>query len=177
MPKTNFRKNSDSRPIIPFYRRTPKSWGDEITRSVSSRDIVDGYIKAFDPDYIVPIGDIKLDGLMINEDRIIKYGDLIAGVKEDGTPGYGIGMFEILRYFYNKEVKFVRNEPLRTVFPNIGGRYKEFCLASLGCYQRALMLMWWKTLMAQYTFSGLLYLLIATWIICLRITYFQDDYQ
>ncbi|OXU14433.1 hypothetical protein [Sedimentisphaera salicampi] len=119
-------------PIIPFYRRTPKIWGDKFTRNVTAKNIVEGYIKAFDPDFIVPIGDIKIDDHRFSEEKIISPDKIISGFKDDGTPRYGIGVFELLKHIYEKEIKFVRKEPLQILFPTISSKFKVFLSSFFG---------------------------------------------
>ena len=109
-------------PIIPFYRRTPKIWGDRFTRNITGKNIVEGYIKAFDPDFIVPIGDLKIDDHQIPEEKIISPNEIISGLDDDGTPRYGVGIFEILHHIYKKEIKFLRKEPLQILFPIISSK-------------------------------------------------------
>lgn len=119
-------------PIIPFYYRTPKVWGDKFSRNVTGKNIVEGYIKAFDPDFFVPIGDIRFDGYQIPDEKIIQPDELISGIEDDGTPCYGIGIFEILRHVYKKEFKFIRKEPLQIFFPNISSQFKLFLASIFG---------------------------------------------
>jgi hypothetical protein len=119
-------------PIIPFYYRTPKVWGDKSSRNVTGKNIVEGYIKAFDPDFFVPIGNIRFDGYQIPDEKIIQPDEIISGIEDDGTPCYGIGIFEILRHVYKKEFKFIRKEPLQIFFPNISSQFKLFLASIFG---------------------------------------------
>lgn len=119
-------------PIIPFYRRTPKAWGDKFARNVTGEKIVEGYIKAFDPDFIVPIGDINNDGYQVSDEKIIQPNEIISGIEDDGTPRYGVGIFEILRHLYKKEMKFIRKEPLQIIFPKINPQFKLFLSSFFG---------------------------------------------
>ncbi len=125
-------------PIIPFYRRTPKVWGDKLSRNVTGKNIVEGYIKAFDPDLFVPIGNIKLDGYKIPDEKIIQPDEIISGIEDDGTPCYGIGIFEILHHIYKKEFKFIRKEPLQIFFPNISSKFKLFLASIFGVLPKSI---------------------------------------
>lgn len=125
-------------PIIPFYHRVPKVWGDKYSRNVIGKNIVRGYIKAFDPDFIVPVGSIKLDGYQIPDEKIIKPDEIVSGVEDDGTPRYGIGIFEILHHIYKKEFKFIRKEPLQVFFPNISSQFKLFLASIFGTLPKSI---------------------------------------
>jgi hypothetical protein len=119
-------------PIIPFYRRIPKIWTDKFSKNINAKNIVEGYLKAFDPDFIVPICDIKIDARLIPKEKIINPLEIISGIEDDGTPRYGIGIFEILRYFYKNELKFLRKEPLEILFPQISSPAKLFLASFFG---------------------------------------------
>ena len=125
-------------PIIPFYRRTPKVWGDKFSRNVTGKNIVEGYVKAFDPDFFVPIGNLKFDGYQIPDEKIIQPDEIISGIEDDGTPRYGIGIFEILHHIYKKEFKFIRKEPLQIFFPNISSKFKLFLASIFGVLPKSI---------------------------------------
>lgn len=125
-------------PIIPFYRRIPKIWGDKFTRIITGRNIVGGYIKAFDPDFVVPIGDINIDNHQIPDEKVINPDEIISGFEDDGTPCYGIGIFEILNHIYEREIKFVRKEPLQILFPKISSKFKIFLTSFFGSLPRTI---------------------------------------
>ena len=40
-------------PIIPIYSRMPKTWGDGPIKPPKAKEVISGYIEAFDPDVIV----------------------------------------------------------------------------------------------------------------------------
>jgi hypothetical protein len=41
-------------PIIPAFRRIPSRWADR--ESLTSNKLIEGYLDAFDPDYVVKVG-------------------------------------------------------------------------------------------------------------------------
>ena len=119
-------------PIIPTFYRIPKVWQDRTLRNLNSKKILAGYLNAYDPDYVVPVGkcaDLTLD---IGNRQVITSSEILDGVEEDGTPSYGIGLFEILRYFIYKELKFIRSEPLDICLPNLGKPFRPFMASIFG---------------------------------------------
>jgi hypothetical protein len=50
-------------PIVPVYRRTPKKWQSKFERT-TAREVSEGLVRAFDPDYVVLTG--KYLNLTIN---------------------------------------------------------------------------------------------------------------
>lgn len=119
-------------PIIPIFKRIPKAWQDRPFRDLNSKKILSGYLDAYDPDYVVPIGKCPNSPLDVGNRQVISSAEILAGVEKDGTPKYGIGLFEVLRYFIDKELKFVRKEPLDVCLPNFGKRYGLFMASVFG---------------------------------------------
>jgi hypothetical protein len=47
-------------PIIPAYERTPKVWKPhKVRRLIRPDQIIEGYLDAFDPDFVIPIGNCE----------------------------------------------------------------------------------------------------------------------
>ena len=95
-----------------------------------AKSISEGMLQAFDPDYIVLTGTYSQSTVDIGHRKAIHSSEILQGVEIDGTPKYGIGLFEPLQYFAQKELKFVRREPLAIRLPEFG----RCCIqASSGC--------------------------------------------
>lgn len=101
-------------PIIPCPKRLSKKWADN--HSVfkrTSKEIVKGYIDAFDPDFIVPLGDCKKDDFSwINRERIDDK-KIDEKTTKMGDVGYGVSFYEVLHDFYDNEFRFVRKHPIK----------------------------------------------------------------
>jgi hypothetical protein len=119
-------------PIIPFFKRIPRSWQDRLNKDLNSRQILAGYLDAYDPDYIVPIGKAADFTYHKGNKKIVAASEILTGVEKEGTPKYGIGLFEIVRYFANKELKFLRREPLDMCLPNLGENFDVFMASVFG---------------------------------------------
>ncbi|MFA4905430.1 MAG: hypothetical protein WC645_02880 [Candidatus Margulisiibacteriota bacterium] len=106
-------------PIIPVLKRVPALWKKN-DRSINFRSnaksITLGYIDTFDPDYFVSIGKCDIKHLGLDKERVISANEILENIDSDGTPSYGIGLFEILNYFIDKELKFTRRQPLNICF-------------------------------------------------------------
>jgi len=118
-------------PIVPIYGRTPKKWQSKFERT-TAREVSEGLIRAFDPDYVVLTG--KYSNLTINVGHrdVIKAPDVLGKVEEDGTPGYGIGLFEVLSHLIRKELRFVRRTPLDVRIPSFAGSGSLFLASVFG---------------------------------------------
>jgi hypothetical protein len=102
-------------PIIPVLKRRPKVWRDRISNTPIGAHLVSGYLDAFDPDFVVTVGDCSAAGIDVGNREVIGVSTILDGADKDGTPQYAIGMFEIVRDFIRKEMRFVRRESLDVI--------------------------------------------------------------
>lgn len=100
-------------PIIPVFSRAPKIWKKGgLASHHKGKDILAGYLEAFNPDYVVPIGRCANKKFDVGNREIISLSEILSDIDEDGTPQYGVGLFEILSDFYSKELKYKRKKPV-----------------------------------------------------------------
>jgi len=125
-------------PIIPTFKRVPKGWKDRPFRNLKSKEILAGYLDAYDPDYVVPVGKCCGRTFDVGNRQVISSSEILTGVEEDGTPKYGIGIFEILRYFISKELRFLRREPLDICLPDFGRPYRLFMASVFGSFSESI---------------------------------------
>ena len=114
---TSFLWGGTFNPILPFFRRLPKSWKLSVPRNVTASAVLDGYLDAFDPDLVVTVGSLESVGGPFRGRDLIKCSTILKSASEDGTPEVGTGLFELLQHFANDELKFVRQTPLQVRLP------------------------------------------------------------
>jgi len=131
-------------PIIPIFKRIPKAWQDKPFKNLNSKRILSGYLDAYDPDYVVLVGNGSDRTLDVGNRQVISSSEILAGVKEDGTPKYGIGLFEILRYFIDKELKFLRREPLDICLPEFRKPFRLFMASVFGSLPKDIDEIFWN---------------------------------
>ena len=105
-------------PIIPVFKRAPKPWQERF-HTVSAREMAEGLLDAFDPDFVELTGKYSECTVDVGHRKVIKSSDILEGLNRDGTPAYGIGLFEILNHLLAKELKYVRRKPLDIQVPNL----------------------------------------------------------
>ena len=124
-------------PIIPTYRRIPQKWEYGPFKNPDALSVISGYLDNFDPDYVVPMGECSGYPFDVgNREKINDVSEILAPVEEDGVPNYGIGLFEILNYFIEQELKFQRRYPLDICIPRFGNRYRPFLASVFGIFPR-----------------------------------------
>lgn len=125
-------------PIIPTFQKTLKVFQDKPFRTPTSKEIFEGYLNAYDPDYVVPIGKCSDAPFDIGNREKLETSCILDAVEEHGIPRYGIGLFELLNRFIDKELKYVRRRPLKIIFPEIGNQNKLFLASVFGALPDAI---------------------------------------
>jgi hypothetical protein len=123
-------------PIIPLYARSPKAWKDYPGQKILMKDRVAGYVRAFDPDFLVDCTGSPLPSSVSDLARpVIPISDIWSDFyssKRDGAPKYGVGVFELLHGIYEEYFKVVRRFPVKVAFPTFPEDHALFWSAAVG---------------------------------------------
>lgn len=123
-------------PIIPLYARSPKAWTQDPGRKRSMKDHVAGYIRAFDPDFLVDCTGSQLPSYGANTGRsLISVDDIWSGFHSDRantSPSYGVGIFEIAYGIYKEFFEAVRKYPVKVALPVLPVEHELFWAAVAG---------------------------------------------
>lgn len=119
-------------PIIPAPARIPRAWGLHSAARTSIRKIVRGFVDAFDPDYIVPLGFCTQRQHDVGNRDCLKAVDILPDPDDYSIPKCGVGLFEILKQLHDKEFKFKRRDPLTMDLPIILKRHSLFLTSVFG---------------------------------------------
>ena len=132
-------------PIVPTYEEIPGNWEDLPSKDLTPQSLVSGYLDNFDPDYVVPMGECSDYTFDVGNRRTIHdVSDILAPVEEYGIPRYGIGLFEVLNYFINRELKFLRRDPLDLCVPCFGSKYRTFLASVFGTLSENINQIFWE---------------------------------
>jgi hypothetical protein len=123
-------------PLIPIYARAPKAWKEYPRQRISAQSRVLGYIRAFDPDFLVNCTTDELPSYVrdlrrptISIDHI--WPELSLGATE-GLPLYGVGIFEILSGVYREFFEVRRRFPSKVLLPTFPREHELFWAAVVG---------------------------------------------
>ena len=131
-------------PIIPTYRRIPEKWGESPFPNPSAQSVLSGYLDNFDPDYVVPMGECVDYPFDVGyREKIEDVSEILARIEEDGTPQYGIGLFEVLKYFIEEELKYQWRYPLEICLPRFGNRFRLFFASVFGQFPENINRVFW----------------------------------
>ena len=133
-------------PIIPTYKELPAEWQDApFLRSPSSQELVSGYLDNFEPDYVVPMGEcVDYDVDVGDFNKVADVSRILESVDTDDVPTYGIGLFEVLSYFFEDELKFQRKYPLEICVPQLGGEFDLFFASVFGKLPESIDNLFWE---------------------------------
>ena len=121
-------------PMIPTYKELPAAWQDApFLRSPSAQELVSGYLDNFEPDYVIPMGEcVDYDIDVGDFNKITDASQILGSVETDSVPTYGIGLFEVLSYFFEDEFKFQRKYPLDVCVPQFSSDFDLFFASVFG---------------------------------------------
>src|SRR5574341_1037314 len=71
-------------PIIPCFKRRPTNWQNRGFREPSCDEILEGYLNAFDPDFIAPIGKCANRSFNVGHRMMISAADILSSVEDEG---------------------------------------------------------------------------------------------
>ena len=108
-------------PIVPVFQTTPSNWSYLPLTPPAPDEIISGYIRFFDPDILITCGNANPASFANAGRMIVVADDLTEPIAKEGIPGYGIGLFEILRELGRQEFKFVRRDKLKVLVPTFSG--------------------------------------------------------
>jgi hypothetical protein len=119
-------------PIIPVFRRRPKNWVPFLPSRTTAAEIVSGYVNAYNPDFMVPLGKCANNAAVIPLRELISVDDIISPIKDEGVPGYGIGIFELLNYIYDQDFKFIQKNPIQMAIAISSNKHHLFTASVFG---------------------------------------------
>ena len=95
-------------PIIPFFKRRPPWWERGGVRFENAKQIINGYLDFFEPDFLVEAEEGLADGFGFAADRVLMLTDLLAKDGERDTEKYGLDVGELYGDLYRKVFQFER---------------------------------------------------------------------
>jgi len=123
-------------PIVPLYKRTPRSWKRDTLKPPSAEAWVKGYLEAFDVDIIVQFSEKVPDYLKDLQLKVIKADDVWH--KDSRTGEYsnsiGLGIQSLLNNIFEEHFKFKPKYPIKISVPTIPNKLAPFWSSVFGDY-------------------------------------------
>lgn len=121
--------------IIPCFDRVPKWWTTDRFAIPSPKEVIQGYLNAFEPDFVVYTDPALKSKVDLPRWQVISIDDVFQG-DEDREVKYGLPVTTYYKHLYKEEFKFQRKEPVPFYLPKKGSRgtWDGFAAAVSGCY-------------------------------------------
>ena len=94
-------------PIIPHLRSVPKWWDRHGHNLKSARQIMNGYLDFFEPDFLVESVPGLSAGLGLDSNRVLPLSEMLRREDEQSTEGQGQSVLALYRDRYRKVFQFV----------------------------------------------------------------------
>src|SRR3989338_1866187 len=103
-------------PIIPFFKQLPKWWDKKGHRFESAKQILNGYLDFFEPDFVVEAEKGIAGGLGFDPARILKFSDILVRDGDRDNEGFGLSAKDLYGDLYKKEFQFARRHKHNIIF-------------------------------------------------------------
>ena len=119
-------------PIVPIYRRLPACWADLPTRRERTAEICVGYLRVFDPDAVIVCGNVDKSVVPSHVQHVHTLSEFEGDLSKEDAQNVGVGLFEVLSDFAEREFKYRRRDGLKILMPEFGGRHQTLLKAVFG---------------------------------------------
>ncbi len=89
-------------------------------------------MRLYEPDFIVCGLDVTKEDIPSTPCEVINLTDITDNINDEGRPGYGVGLIEVLKGYYDKEYKFLRRYKLTHYLPAFGNKNGRFLRTVFG---------------------------------------------
>jgi hypothetical protein len=103
-------------PVIPFFKKLPSWWERKGYRFENAKQVINGYLDFFEPDFIVEAEKKLAEGLGFESERVLQLADFLERDGERDWDKYGLSVNNLYRYLYTKEFQFVRRHKYNIIY-------------------------------------------------------------
>lgn len=124
-------------PIIPFFKRVPTWWDRHGHRFDSAKQIVNGYLDRFEPDFLVEAETGLAAGLGFNAERVLQMTEVLPRAGDQNRKGNGLSTFDLYKDLYQTQFQFVRRH--KHDITNVVAKdtvFDGFCACTFGAFPK-----------------------------------------
>lgn len=93
-------------PIIPFFKRVPSWWERYGFRFENAKQIINGYLDFFEPDFLVEAEEGLADGFGYDSERVLQLTDILEKSGEERWNKVGLSVHDLYSELYQEEFRF-----------------------------------------------------------------------
>jgi len=123
-------------PIIPFFKQLPKWWDKKGHRFENAKQILNGYLDFFEPDFVVEAEKGIAHNLGFDPERVLQFSDILIREGDRDRDGFGQSVNDIYDDLYKKEFQFARRHKHNIVYVKPGDpSFSPFVACIFGSFQ------------------------------------------
>lgn len=124
-------------PIIPFFRQVPTWWDRQGHRFDTAKQIINGYLDRYEPDFLVEAERGLAQGLGFNSERVLQVSEVLMHDGDRDRKGNGLSALDLYRELYHKEFQFERRQKhnITNVTAEAPG-FDAFCACAFGGFPK-----------------------------------------
>ena len=120
-------------PIIPFFRQVPTWWDRHGHRFDTAKQIINGYIDRYEPDFLVEAEKGLANGMGFNSERVLQLSEVLMRAGDRDRKGNGLNTFDLYKDLYLKEFQFERRHKHNIINVTAKDRaFAAFCACAFG---------------------------------------------
>lgn len=121
-------------PVVVLHKRIPTTWREKHLRAPRAKDVVLGYIDAFDPDILVQFTKEVPQYVQQRGLKIVRPDEIWQTMDERRSlaPKFGIGIPELLNDIFNEYFKYKLKYPIKIVVPVLPKEHSLFWASVYG---------------------------------------------
>ena len=93
-------------PIIPFFKRVPPWWERHGLRFENAKQIINGYLDFFEPDFLVEAEEGLANGFGFDSERVLQLRDILERPREEAWHKFGLSVYDLYSELYREEFRF-----------------------------------------------------------------------
>ncbi|MCW0221111.1 MAG: hypothetical protein OJI67_22470, partial [Prosthecobacter sp.] len=125
-------------PIIPVFTHVPRWWDRHGHRLESAKQILNGYLDQFEPDFLVEAEAGLAQSLGFAKSRVIPLSAVLRREGDRNREGTGLPVFELYKDLYEKQFQFQLRHKHRIVDASAQSEeYRAFCACLFGAFPKS----------------------------------------
>ena len=122
-------------PIIPFFKRVPPWWERYSFRFENPKQIINGYLDFFEPDFLVEAEEGLADGFGFDSERVLQLADILEKSGEERWDKFGLSVHDLYSELYQEEFRFeLRHQRNMVHVEPKEGAFAGFVAANFGSF-------------------------------------------
>ena len=122
-------------PIIPFFKRLPPWWERKGYRFENAKQIINGYLDFFEPDFIVEAQKGLAEGLGFDSERVLQLTDILERDDKRDWCRYGLSVYDLYGDLYKKVFQFEHRHKHNIIYVEAQNRsFANFVACNFGAF-------------------------------------------